>query len=32
MTPPYGIKLRRNKEPLDKSERGEGTSWLKTQH
>ena len=32
MTPPYGRKLRRNKEPVDKSERGECTSCLKTQH
>ena len=32
MTPPYGIKLTRNKEPLDKSERGEWKIWFKTQH
>ena len=29
---PYGRKQRRTKEPLDKSERGEWKSWLKTQH
>ena len=29
MTPPYGRKWRRTKEPLDKSERGEWKSWLK---
>ena len=28
MTPPYGRKQRRTKEPLDKSERGEWRSWL----
>ena len=27
-----GRKQRRTKEPLDVSERGEGESWLKTQH
>ena len=27
-----GRKLRRTKEPLDESERGEWKSWLKTQH
>ena len=32
MTPPYGRKQRRTKEPLDESERGEWKSWLKTQH
>ena len=32
MTPPFGKKWRRNKEPLDESERGELKSWLKTQH
>ena len=32
MTPPYGRKQRRTKEPLDESERGEGQSWPKTQH
>ena len=32
MTPPYGRKWRRTKEPLDESERGEWKSWLKTQH
>ena len=31
MTPPYGRKWR-TKEALDKSERGEWKSWLKTQH
>ena len=29
MTPPYGRKGRRTKEPLDESERGEWKSWLK---
>ena len=32
MTPPYGRKQRRTKEPLDESERGELKRWLKTQH
>ena len=32
MTPAYGRKQRRNKEPLDESERGECKSWLKAQH
>ena len=32
MTPPYGRKQRITKEPIDKSERGEWKSWLKTQH
>ena len=32
MTPPYGRKGRRTKEPLDESERRESKSWLKTQH
>ena len=32
MTPPYGRKQRRTKEPLDERERGESKSWLKTQH
>ena len=32
MTKPYGIKLRRTKEPLDESERGEWKSCFKTQH
>ena len=32
MTPPYGRKWRRTKEPLDESERGEWKSWLKIQH
>ena len=32
MTPPYGRKQRRTKEPLDESERGEWKSWLKAQH
>ena len=31
MTPPYGRRWRRTKEPLDESERGEWKSWLKTQ-
>ena len=32
MTPPLWQKARRNKEPLNESERGEWKSWLKTQH
>ena len=32
MTPPYVRKQRITKEPIDKSERGEWKSWLKTQH
>ena len=32
MTPPYGRKQRRTKEPLDESERGEWKSWLEAQH
>ena len=32
MTPPLGRKQRGTKEPLDKCERGEWKSWLKTQH
>ena len=32
ITPPYGRKQRRTKEPLDESERGEWESWLKAQH
>ena len=32
MTPSYGRKRRRTKEPLDESERGDWKSWLKTQH
>ena len=32
MTPPYGRKQRRTKEPLIESDRGEGKSWLKAQH
>ena len=32
MTPPFGRKRKRNKEPLDESERGEWKSRLKTQH
>ena len=32
MTPHYGKKWRRTKEPLDESERAELKSWLKTQH
>ena len=30
MTPPFW--QRRPKQPLDESERGEGKSWLKTEH
>ena len=32
VTPTYGRKWRRTKEPLDESEGGEWKSWLKTQH
>ena len=32
MTPPLGQKVKKNKEPLDESERGEWKSWLKAQH
>ena len=32
MTPPYGRKWRRTKDPLDESEIGEWKIWLKTQH
>ena len=32
MTPTYGRKQRRTKEPLDENEGGEWRSWLKTQH
>ena len=32
ITPPYGRKQRRTKEPLDESERGEVKSRLKAQH
>ena len=32
MTPPLCRKWRGTKEPLDEGERGEGKSWLKTQH
>ena len=32
MTPSFGRKWRRTKEPLDESERGQWKSWLKTQH
>ncbi|XDA84727.1 hypothetical protein R6Z07F_014520 [Ovis aries] len=32
MTPPYGRKQRETKEPLDDSERGQRTIWIKTQH
>ena len=32
MTPPYGRKCKRTKEPLDESEWGEWKSWLKSQH
>ena len=32
ITPPYGRKWRRTKEPVDERERGEWKSWLKAQH
>ena len=32
MTPPLWKKVKRTKEPLDESERGELKSWLKAQH
>ena len=32
MTPPLWQKVKKTKEPLDESERGERKSWLKTQH
>ena len=32
MTPPFGRKQRRTKQPLDESERRVWKSWLKTQH
>ena len=32
MTPPYGRKQRKTKEPLDESERREWKRWLKTRH
>ena len=32
MTPPLWQKVKKNKEPLDESERGEWKSWLKAQH
>ena len=32
MTPPLWQKAKKNKEPLDESERGEWKSWLKAQH
>ena len=32
MTPPLWKKVKRTKEPLDESERGECKSWLKAQH
>ena len=32
MTPPYGRKWTKTKEPLDESERGEWKGWLKAQH
>ena len=32
MKPPYGRKQGRTKESLDKSERGEWKTWVKTQH
>ena len=30
--PPLWLKVKRTKEPLDESERGEWKSWLKAQH
>ena len=32
MIQPLWQKVKRTKEPLDESERGEGKSWLKAQH
>ena len=32
MTPPLWKKMKRTKQPLDESERGERKSWLKAQH
>ena len=32
MIPPLWQKVKRNKEPLDESERGEWKTWLKSQH
>ena len=32
MTSPLWQKVKKNKEPLDESERGEWKSWLKAQH
>ena len=32
MTPPFCQKVKRNKKPLDESERREWKSWLKSQH
>ena len=32
MTPPSWKKVKRNKKPLEESERGELKSWLKAQH
>ena len=32
MTPPFGRKQRKTKQPPDESERGELKSWIKTQH
>ena len=32
MTPPLWQKVKRNKKPLDESERGKQKSWLKAQH
>ena len=32
MTPPLWQKMKKTKEPLDESERGERKSWLKAQH
>ena len=32
MTPPLWQKVKKTKEPLDESERGEWESWFKAQH
>ena len=32
MTPPLWQKVKKTKYPLEESERGEGKTWLKTQH
>ena len=32
MTPPLWQKVKRNKKPLDESERGEWNTWIKAQH